>query len=233
MNNMDKIKKHFEEEAAQYDGTIKNLIPRYHQMVEALVNALTFNRSDEIEVIDLGCGTGTIARTVKNAYPKAKITCLDMSANMLKIAGGKLIDATDTKYINSNFYEFDFDKKYDAVVSSLALHHLVTYDDKLNFYKKIYSALNPNGVFINLDVVLASTDKLQEEFMKQWKGFMCENIPESEVENKWIPSYFEEDRPISMMEHFKMLEDAGFETMDVVMKHYNFAVYIAIKPLTT
>ena len=40
MERMEKIKKHFEEEAEQYDGIIKNLIPYYHQMVEAIVNTL-------------------------------------------------------------------------------------------------------------------------------------------------------------------------------------------------
>ena len=229
MDRMNKIKNHFEEEAEQYDGIIKNLIPYYHQMVEALVNTLPFGHSENIEVIDLGCGTGTISRAVKDVYPKAKITCLDISGKMLQIAAGKLSDAQDAAYINSNFYDFNFDKKYDAVVSSLALHHLVTKEDKRDFYKKIYSCINTGGVFINADVVLGSTDILQERYMEQWKNFMCMNVSRDEVESKWIPTYYEEDRPVLMMEHFEMLKDAGFKAVDVVWKYYNFAVYMAAK----
>lgn len=81
MDRMDKIKNHFDEEAEKYDSIIKNLIPYYHQMVEALVNTLPFGHSENIEVIDLGCGTGTILRAVKDVYPKAKIACLDIAAN--------------------------------------------------------------------------------------------------------------------------------------------------------
>lgn len=229
MDRMNKIKNHFEEEAEQYDGIIKNLIPYYHQMVEALVNTLPFGHSENTEVIDLGCGTGTISRTVKDVYPKAKITCLDISEKMLQIAATKLNDVQDAAYINSNFYDFNFDKNYDAVVSSLALHHLVTKEDKLDFYRKIYSCLNTGGVFINADVVLASTDALQKRYMEQWKSFMCKNISIDEVDNKWIPTYYEEDHPVSMMDHFEMLKDAGFEIVDVVWKYYNFAVYKAVK----
>lgn len=229
MNKMDRIKNHFEEEAEQYDGIIKNLIPYYHQMVEAIVNTLPFEYTANIEVIDLGCGTGTVSQAVKNAYPKAKLTCLDIADNMLKIAGSKLIDDLDTIFINRNFYDFNFEKQYDAIVSSLALHHLVASEDKLDFYKKIYSGLKTGGIFINADVVLASTDVLQNLCMEQWKNFMLRNIPKDEVESKWIPNYYNEDRPVSLMEHFEMLKEAEFKTMDVVWKYYNFAVYMAMR----
>ena len=229
MDRMNKILNHFEGEAEQYDGIIKNLIPYYHQMVEALVNTLPFDHSEGIEVIDLGCGTGTISRAVKDIFPKAKITCLDISGKMLQIAAIKLKDVRDAVYINSNFYDFSFDEKYDAVVSSLALHHLATKEDKLGFYKKIFSCLNTGGVFVNADVVLASTDSLQERYMEQWKNFMRTNVPSEEVEGKWIPTYYDEDRPAQMMEHFEMLKDAGFKVVDVVWKYYNYAVYMAVK----
>ena len=134
--------------------------------------------------------------------------------------------ATDITYI---FYDFNFDKNYDAVVSSLALHHLETKEDKLEFYRKIYSCLNDGGIFVNADVVLASTEALQQCYMTQWKNFMLRNVPKDEVDSKWIPAYYEEDRPVSMIEHFEMLKDSGFKIMDVVWKYYNFAVYMAIK----
>lgn len=229
MDKMESIKKHFEEEAAEYDGIIKNLIPYYSGMVEAIVNSMPFRASDCIEVIDLGCGTGTVSRAVKNACPHAKLTCLDISGKMLQIASGKLREAQDTTYINCSFTEFEFDKRYDAVVSSLALHHLVTREDKLDFYKKIYSGLNPGGVFINADLVLASADTLQAIYMKQWKNFMYKNVPADEVEKRWIPANLEEDSPASLTDHFEMLKEAGFTVMDVVWKYYNFAVYMAWK----
>jgi tRNA (cmo5U34)-methyltransferase len=229
MDKMEKVKNHFKEEAQEYDRIIKNLIPYYHQMVEAIVSTLPFEYSANIEVLDLGCGTGTVSRAVKDAFPKAYLTCLDIADNMLQMARLKLADASETIYVNSDFYHFNFNKQYDAVVSSLALHHLVTVEDKLDFYKKIYFGITTGGIFINADVVLASTDIHQQRYMEHWKSFMCRNVSREEVENKWIPKHYEEDIPASMMEHFDMLKEAGFNTVDVVWKYYNFAVYIAAK----
>lgn len=229
MNRLDRIKNHFEEEAEQYDGIIKRLIPYYHQMVEAVVLTLPFSNSSDIDVLDLGCGTGTVSRAVKDAYPNASLTCLDIAENMLQMARMKLADAAETVYIKSDFYDFIFSKQYDAIVSSLALHHLATKDDKLDFYKKIYAGLKPGGVFVNADVVLASTDIHQQRYMEQWKNYMLKQVQIDEVENKWIPNYYAEDRPSSMADHIEMLKEAGFGTVDIIWKYYNFAVYMAIK----
>lgn len=69
---MEKIKRHFEEEAEEFDGLIRKLIPYYPEMVEALVEALPWEREREIRVIDLGCGTGTLALRVTCPYPRSR-----------------------------------------------------------------------------------------------------------------------------------------------------------------
>lgn len=83
---MDEVKKHFEEEAKEFDQIIVNLIPFYNEMVKSLVLAIPFDCLSEIKVIDLGCGTGTIAQNIKLKFPKAKITCLDFAENMIGMA---------------------------------------------------------------------------------------------------------------------------------------------------
>ncbi|NJM86646.1 MAG: class I SAM-dependent methyltransferase [Hydrococcus sp. RU_2_2] len=83
---MEKIKKTFEEIAREYDEIIQLFIPYYHQMLEAVISALPFDKSEAINVIDLGCGTGTVAKLIKDAYPEARITCLDLVENMIEMA---------------------------------------------------------------------------------------------------------------------------------------------------
>jgi tRNA (cmo5U34)-methyltransferase len=85
---MDKIKQHFEEEAQDFDRIILQLIPDYARMVEALVAALPFESSAPIRVIDLGCGTGTVAKAVLEAFPNAHVTCLDLTENMIAMSRG-------------------------------------------------------------------------------------------------------------------------------------------------
>ena len=227
---MEKVKQHFEEEAQEFDAIIRRLIPYYEQMIDALVLALPFNQSQLIRVIDLGCGTGTIASRIKDVYPQAQITCVDIAEKMLHIAQTKLGDAGGMRYQLENFEKYEFDSVYDVAVSSLALHHLVNEEDKIKFYKKIYTCLSPGGVFYNADVILASNSRLQERYMEKWREYMRLQVSVEDIEQKWIPQHYDEDHPSKLMNQLDWLRNMGFVEVDVVWKYYNFAVYGGCKP---
>lgn len=222
----DRVKKHFEEEAQEYDDIILRLIPNYRQMVEVLVSLLG-DKEQPFSVIDLGCGTGTISRAVKDRFPNIQLTCVDIAENMLELASVK--NGEDTKLIQADFNHFVFPEKYDVVVSSLALHHLEADSDKKNFYKEIYGAMKSGGIFINIDVVQGGDSAIQKIYLQKWKDFMLQSTSKEEVEGKWLPNYYAEDRPIPLVKHLDMLCEAGFSMVDVAYKYYNYAVYTAKK----
>jgi tRNA (cmo5U34)-methyltransferase len=226
---MENVIKHFNEEAQIYDINIQNLIPYYNKMLEAILVSLPFKKGEKIEVIDFGCGTGTIAKAMKIKYPEAFISCLDIAENMLKVAEDKLRQLNNITYIHSDVDCFEFDKSYDLMVSSLALHHLRTDESKYKFYKKCYDNLKPGGLFFNADVVLASSDALQKVYMKRWIDFMRKNVSEEEIENVWLPTYYNEDCPVKLTDHLKWMYEIGFKEVDVIWKYYNFAVYTGKK----
>lgn len=145
---MELVKEHFEAEAREFDQTIHRLIPNYEFMLDALVKAIPFSRTQSIQVIDLGCGTGSVGRKIKDAFPNAQLTCLDLAQNMLDMAKIKLRDCPEVRYQLSDFEHYEFDQTFDVAVSSLALHHLVSREDKIDFYTKIYAALKPGGFFL-------------------------------------------------------------------------------------
>ena len=154
---MEQIYEHFQNEAEEFDVLIRKLIPRYDEMLDALVDALPFERTSIIGVLDLGAGTGAVAQRILEYFPNAHITCLDMSPNMLRIAKARLAANNSVSFELGSFEEFVTMQEYDAVVSSLALHHVVADRDKISFYRKLRSWLRPGGVFFNADVVLGST----------------------------------------------------------------------------
>jgi tRNA (cmo5U34)-methyltransferase len=222
---MDKVKQHFEEEAKKFDSIILGLIPYYSEMIEALVSAIPFDKSGAIKVIDLGCGTGTVSKKVRINFPKAVITCLDIAENMIEMAKIKLAGQSDIRYQLGDFNRYDFEEYYDVAISSLSLHHLVTDKDKKTFYRKIYNALTPGGIFYNADNIIASNDYLQQIYMDKWKQFMLKKVSKEEIENNWIPRYYDEDRPAKLVDQLIWLKEIGFTDVDVIWKYYNFAVY--------
>jgi tRNA (cmo5U34)-methyltransferase len=226
---MENIRQHFEDEAREFDEIIVRLIPEYSQMVDALVSALPFDRTEPVRVIDLGCGTGTVADRVLQDFPKAEVTCLDLAEGMIGMARAKLARYPLVRYVAGDFESFNFDGRFDAIVSSLALHHLVTDADKKRFYRRVYRALSVGGVFYNADVVLGSTDFLQSVYMKRWREFMSREMSDAEIESKWIPKYQAEDRPAALMKHLNWMTEIGFVDVDVVWKYYNFGVYGGVR----
>src|ERR1035437_6685150 len=107
------IKDHFETEAHEFDSIIVKLIPYYDQMINALIDSIQFDTFDNIRIIDLGCGTGTIAKRLAEKFPNSKIVCLDIASKMIEIAKYKLRDHKNTEFIVGDFSKIDFKEQFD------------------------------------------------------------------------------------------------------------------------
>ncbi|MEC3908824.1 methyltransferase domain-containing protein [Tamlana sp. 2201CG12-4] len=223
---MNNIKEHFNSESKEYDEIILKLIPYYKEMVKALVDSIPYNTDSKIKIIDLGCGTGTISELISKKFPNAQIICLDIAKKMIEMAKLKLSSYNNIEYVVGDFYQMsNISNEFDVVVSSLALHHLETDSDKINFYQTIYNNLKSGGVFFNADVVLGSNDYLQNKNMSRWIEFMNKSVSLKEIQDKWIPTYKSEDRPTQLIKQLKWLEKIGFQSVDIIWKYYNFSVY--------
>jgi ubiquinone/menaquinone biosynthesis C-methylase UbiE len=97
-------------------------------------------------VMDLGCGTGTLAIMAKQAQPQAEVFGLDVDPEMLKVAQAKknqekLEVKFDVGFTNNLPYPDDF---FDRVLSSIMIHHLKK-PDKEKTAQEIYRVLKPGG----------------------------------------------------------------------------------------
>ena len=228
---MKKVKQHFETEANDFDRTILTLIPYYTTMIRALIEGIHFDRSLPLRVIDLGCGTGTVAAKVLEKFPNAHVTCMDLAENMIAAARERLEHYPHVDFIVGDFQHHTFASNYDVAVSSLALHHLETDNDKLSFYRQIFESLNPGGIFYNADVVLASSEFLEGVNIQEWRKFMSRSISEAEITGKWIPMAEEEDHPSRLIDQLRWFAEIGFIDIDVIWKYFGFAVYGGTRPV--
>ncbi|MFA5073125.1 MAG: methyltransferase domain-containing protein [Nitrospirota bacterium] len=221
------IKEHFNKESQKFDSNITNRVPFYGLFIEALVNVLPFKHDATIKVVDLGCGTGTVACQVKEKFPNAEIACVDFSPEMLQSAKKKLGAYNGISYYESDMLQFDF-TGYHAVLSSLCLHHVGSEKEKKEFFKKIHKGLLEGGAFYIYDVILASSQALQDVYLEAWKSYMAKHLSPQEIEDT-IRKYHEEDRPFALMQELARLKETGFQEVDVICKFYNGAVYGGVK----
>ncbi len=97
-------------------------------------------------VLDVGCGTGTLALMLKQTHPLAEVFGVDGDPEVLKIAEQKFRDANVTVNLTQGkASEMPFqENSFDRVVSTLVFHHLDA-DEKLATLKKVKTWLRPGG----------------------------------------------------------------------------------------
>ncbi|RED76009.1 class I SAM-dependent methyltransferase [Cohnella phaseoli] len=97
-------------------------------------------------VLDLGCGTGTLTLLLKQAYPKAEVTGLDIDPKVLRAAEKKAENmGIDIMFHQGMSFELPYpDHSFDRVVTSLMFHHL-TFENKLRTLNEAFRILKPQG----------------------------------------------------------------------------------------
>jgi len=94
-------------------------------------------------VLELGAGTGNLTLRLPR---EAHVTCVDVSARMLGVAGEKL-PGRDVELVRADLLEYVGDAPdaaFDAVVSTYALHHLED-DEKEAWVDQAVRVLEPGG----------------------------------------------------------------------------------------
>lgn len=97
------------------------LIPRFDTEVlvdEAIKIINEFLKTETIDIVDIGTGSGCIAISIKKECPSVNIDAIDISKEALDIA---LINANDNN-VNINFINndllFNINKKYNIIISN-------------------------------------------------------------------------------------------------------------------
>lgn len=216
----------FDKLAEGYDKSIRQRYLHYDQMVMALVEAIPFEPNRPIRVLDLGCGTGTLAKAIRNKFPESAITCLDCSESMLALARKKLSGSAPTSFLLGDFLSSDYRGPFEVVVSCMAFHMVTSDEDKKNIYRKIHACLVRGGTFYNADLRLGASPYLAQLFFKDMINQMrVGKVPEEEIQAHWLPDALTKDHPATLESHLRWLAEIGFFNLDVVWANNTLAVW--------
>lgn len=217
------VKAEFDKAAKTYDSVRRLMIPCFNDYYGTVVRMLPFGREDAFDVLDLGAGTGLLSAFVHEHFPKARLTLIDISDEMLSRARDRFAGANDVQIAVSDYSVEPLPGRFDAIVSALSIHHL---DDpgKAALFRRIYESLNPGGIFVNAEEVLAPTAALDQLYWDEWERLArAAGAPEEEFAG--VDDRAKYDIPAKLDDQLDWLREARFQDVDCYYKYLMFAVY--------
>ena len=138
----------------------RTLTPWYDFIIQATIRERAFksrliqqaNLQPDDRILDLGCGTGTLALLLKSQNPTARVAAIDADPQILGIARDKAARAgLDIDFHQAMSESLPFpDASFDHVFSSLLFHHL-TRNQKLGTLAEVRRILRPGGHLLIAD----------------------------------------------------------------------------------
>ena len=206
----------FDVRAVMYEDHMKQTVNSFSEYYAA--TAIPIPKTQEpIDILDLGCGTGLELSWILAQAPHARLTCVDMSAQMLDVLQDTYREhRNQIEIVQESYVHWPFDERnYDFVVSVMTMHHFV-YDEKLRLYQKIRRALRPGGCYIEGDYVV-SPEREHELLEVYWQ--------ERDRHGLDSTGLYHIDIPFSLPVQKKLLKEAGFTEFEILFEEGEHLVY--------
>ena len=169
-------------------------------------------------LLDLGCGTGLELEGIFARFPELIVSGIDLSGPMLSRLREKFPEK-EICLIAGDYRRTKLgNPMYEAVVAVETLHHL-TREEKAELFPRIFSAIQPNGVFIDADYMLRDREEADRLLREAEEARRLHGIAEGEAVHLDIPLTVEEER--------ELLLAAGFAEVTEVFSEGNTVILLA------
>lgn len=130
-----------------YAETYDAAVPDWPGEIRFYVDAAQWAVSRGEGVLELACGTGRVA--LRLAEAGADVVGLDLSGDMLAVAGSKSLGVRNVRWVEGDMRSFELERTFGLVlVPGHAFHNLLTPDDQVACLSCAWSHLTPGGMLV-------------------------------------------------------------------------------------
>jgi ubiquinone/menaquinone biosynthesis C-methylase UbiE len=214
----------------KYDQDIKRSIPGHDELHNKIASFLKedLKNKSNLRVLELGVGTGLTADLILKNVDASSFIGLDFSENMLNGAAKRLSNFPVT-LIKGDFANTELPKNNDLIVSVIGIHHQETDEDKKFLFKKIYSALSNDGVFIFGDLVTYKEKEKEKAALNDALHFnyLVENAIDEQSLKEWAYHHKYLNKLAPLEDQIAWLKEIGFSEVKVAFNKFNTALILA------
>lgn len=215
--------------------------PERDEWAKLFIDLIPAERDESFVAVDMATGGGWLAETILTYFPNAQIIALDGSPGMLQHTKERLSSFEG----RITFRQFDLrddswlenlPDEVKSFVSSLAIHHL-DLKQKQELFKKLYARLTDYGALWIADILKPANEKTRRSMSRSWDEITKRQSLELEGNTKAYDYFLNEkwnlfdypddpiDKPSTLFEQLKALEQAGFSSVDVAWAKAGHALF--------
>ena len=213
-----------------FDDMISRSIPLYDDVQRIIPRLAELIDHNPVRVVDLGCSTGTSLIQLARSLPDRNLDLrgVDNSQPMLdkcreKLAANQLSDRISLACGDIQSFEFE---RASMVLMNYTLQ-FIHLDQRPQLLRRIHDGIQPGGLLLisekvchQQSVIDDALTELYFEF-KRRNGYSQLEIARKRdaLENVLIPC--------SVNENLDLLQEAGFRRVELLLKWFNFATFVA------
>ena len=216
--------------------------------LQLIAAAIPFSTDQSLRVLDVGCGPGDAGRIIHSRFPHARIDFVDRNEFFVALCGtvnrrDGIGGRTWVRDLSQADWRRGLASDYDVAVAVNAVHWF-SLAEATKLLSDIFHSLRSEGVFVLMEPARAEplfspgfeawqkqqpSQHRYEDWQRFWSrvkallgydyGFLGDPNDECRIGNT-----------LSVKQWFRLLTDAGFESIDILLRDAEKVVLASVKP---
>jgi tRNA (cmo5U34)-methyltransferase len=192
--------------SAGYEWLVPRIVPQADAFFDTCIS---FVPQGPVGVLELGSGTSYATAQLLRHNPKARVTCLDFSREMIEAARAKPA-LRKVRFIEADIRGDWPEGRFDVIFTTLCLHHLSPVE-RCGVLQRGRAALRRNGCFINGDIFKPASRWEESLIRQRWLASLREQGLSRADANEMLAKRQRNMRCFDTLEtHRSNLRAAGF-----------------------
>lgn len=205
-------------DVAEYDKQIKRTLPFYEEMIQQIVDIVKVFDLQSFRWLDVGCGTGKMAKTALDIFEIEKMVCIDVEKEMLERAESFCNDEK-VEFWQCDVRKLSCRELFD-IVTAIQVNHYFKKEERIAAIKNCYNALEENGIYISFENFAPDSEDGTRLYLERWKQFQIANGKTEKETDSHIKRFGKNYFPMSIAESVGLLKECGFHMVEILWVSY-------------